>query len=284
MSNATDTPSTSKRTRWTWAAAVLGAAAMSLVLLRALTGGEGGEVVMRPVSDSDLQVAANTKVFFGHQSVGTNIMEGVPGVYADRDVAAPEVTETTTAPPQAAFAHAHVGENTKPDLKMGDFQSMLADSFGDWADVALMKFCYVDITAETDVETLFAEYQQMMASVEAEYPDTTFLHVTVPLTTEPGWKSKVKGLVGRGSTSPQDNAARERFNALMREAYADTGRLFDLAALESTMPDGTRVTGTSNGQTYFALYSGYAADSGHLTPQASSMVAAALLELIAGLE
>lgn len=281
MSNSTATSATGKRTAWIWAAVALGAAAVSLVLLRVIAGGEEGEAVTPTVSDSDLEVAASTRVFFGHQSVGMNVLDGVPGVYADRKVDAPQVVEATTAPTQTALAHAYIGENGKPELKMTEFESMLAAGFGDWADVAAMKFCYVDITAETDVEALFADYQQTMARVEAAHPDTAFLHMTVPLTTEPGWKSKLKGLVGRGRSDPQDNAARERFNTLMREAYADSGTLFDIAAIESTMPNGDRVGGKYEGQPYFALYSGYAADSGHLNASASTMAAAEFVALIA---
>ena len=50
-------------------------------------------------------------------------------------------------------------------------------------------------------------------------------------------------------------------NALIRGEYA--GRhLFDLAAIESTKPDGTRVSGRYDNQGYFALYDGYTSDSG----------------------
>jgi len=53
-----------------------------------------------------------------------------------------------------------------------------------------------------------------------------------------------------------DNVARERFNALIRGEYAGH-HLFDIAAIESTKPDGTRVSGSYDNQGYFALYDGY---------------------------
>jgi hypothetical protein len=80
---------------------------------------------------------------------------------------------------------------------------------------------------------------------------------------------------------PADNVARERLNALTRqECGAD--RLFDLAAIESTTRDGTRMSGRYRGCEYYALYPGYAADAGHLNAEGSAVSAAVLLGLIAG--
>ena len=66
---------------------------------------------------------------------------------------------------------------------------------------------------------------------------------------------------------------------MLRSSYGD--RVFDLAALESTAPDGSRVSGTSQGEPYFALYDGYAADEGHLTPLTAEVMAARLLGFLA---
>jgi hypothetical protein len=49
----------------------------------------------------------------------------------------------------------------------------------------------------------------------------------------------------------------------------------DLAAIESTKPDGTRVSGRYDNQGYFALYDGYASDVGHLNAVGSKIAAVA---------
>lgn len=74
---------------------------------------------------------------------------------------------------------------------------------------------------------------------------------------------------------------RAQYNALLRKQYADSGRLFDLAAIESTRPDGTRVTGSRGGTKYYALCEGYASDNGHLNTQGAKAVAAGMLDVIA---
>lgn len=276
--NQTATPR--KGLRLTALLAALVAVALAAGWLVTHMSGEEGQMTST-VSDAELTTAAQTRVFFGHQSVGRNILDGIPTVYEGRDADPPVIIETNSPPDGTGVAHAFIGKNTDPALKMADTKQLLADGLGSWADVAFFKFCYVDITADTDVNGLFAQYRRTMSELEAAYPDTTFLYVTVPLTTPPSFTDKVKGLVGRGSDSTAANVARERFNDLLRREYSDTGRIFDLAAIESTAPDGSRVSGQVDGQTYYALYPGYAADEGHLTPAASARVAERLLAAVA---
>lgn len=254
-------------------------------------------VNMNPVSaiaDTELAAAAGTRVFFGHQSVGGNVLDGVADVYAARGLPAPDLVEAGDASGVAArssegrgglWSHAYLGQNGDPFGKIEDFDARIRGGVGREVDVAFMKLCYVDVTHSTDVDALFTRYRETMAALGRDFPDVEFLHVTTPLTTEADLpsrlKSMVKGLLGRdGVEGSADNAARERFNSMMRDEY-DADRLFDLAGIESTLPDGTRASGSHDGQSWFALYDGYASDSGHLNEDASAMAAAHLLALVA---
>jgi hypothetical protein len=113
----------------------------------------------------------------------------------------------------------------------------------------------------------------------------TFVHVTVPLTTEPGLKEAAKNFVkrflGRPRSSRLDNVRRARYNELLREAYAGREPLFDLARLESTRPDGTRQLFREDGRDYEALVPAYTDDGGHLNASGRQMAARALLEFLA---
>ena len=216
---------------------------------------------------ADLATVAQTKVFFGHQSVGMNILEGVSAVYEAHDLGAPPIEENATDPgPRGGFIdHMFIGENEEPVLKIEDFAAKLRSGLGGQVDVAMMKFCFVDITSGTDVGALFATYRTTLAALQREFPKVTFVYATVPLTTGPG----------------ADNVARQRLNALIRQQYAPGGHLFDLAAAESTAPDGSRVTGTFEGHRYYALYRGYASDPGHLNARGAKAVATAWLRAVA---
>ncbi len=241
-----------------------------------------GVAVASGITTEDLAKVARMKVFFGHQSVGTNILDGVGGVYAAHGMAAPVVEEGATDPSvgDGFIDHAFIGENGKPVLKVEDFAAGLRSSLGERVDVAMMKLCYVDITSGTDVSALFATYRTTMAALAREFPKVTFIYMTVPLTIDSGLLSRLKGRLTGGSSGVADNAARERLNTLIRHQYAD-GHLFDLAAVESTAPDGSRSGGTYEGQRYYALYDGYAADFGHLNAEGAQVVGAAWVKAIA---
>jgi hypothetical protein len=235
------------------------------------------------ITTDDLAKVSRTKVFFGHQSVGMNVLDGVPGVYAAHGMAAPAIEQGGTRPgTDAGFVdHAFIGENEKPVLKIQDFDAKMRSGIGQQADVAVMKLCYIDIMTSTDVGALFATYRDTIAALERDFPKVTFVHVTVPLMTEQGQLSKLKSrLTGSSRYGPAENAARERLNALIRREYAG-GHLFDLAAIESTAPDGSRAIGTYQGQQYDRLYDGYASDSGHLNGEGARVAATGWLKAIA---
>jgi hypothetical protein len=239
--------------------------------------------VASAITPDDLAKVSRTKIFFGHQSVGMNVLDGIPGVYAARHMAAPPIEQDRTRPGQDGgfIDHTYIGENEQPLTKIQAFDAELRSGLGEQVDVAMMKFCYVDITTQTDVTALFARYRETMAALERDFPKVTFVHVTVPVMTEPGLLSRLKSWLTRSSRNgPAENAARERLNALIRREYAGD-HLFDLAAIESTAPDGSRSAGTYQDQRYYRLYDGYAADSGHLNDEGARVAAAAWLQAIA---
>lgn len=244
--------------------------------------------ISRSASTAEIEQAAGLRVFFAHQSVGGNIVAGLPGAYEAFGVPAPpvvELTGTSSLPPGLEgarggfFTHLVIGENGDPLGKIRDFDARIRSGLGDRIDVAFLKLCYIDLTAATDVDEVFEAYRTTFDALERDFPEVAFVAVTTPLTTEPAWRTRVKGLLGGSNPAPADNVARQRFNALLRSAYGE--RVFDVAAHESTAPDGSRVSGTSDGEEYFALYDGYALDEGHLDRITSEVVAARLLGFLA---
>ena len=261
-----------------------------LVVAVALAGGwllrspgMNDQITIAEPSESELRVVGQTTVLFGHQSVGMNILDGVSKVYADASVSAPAVADVSggsLAPgaEKATLRHAYVGVNEDPLSKFAAFADVMDSSAGKDVDVALMKLCYVDITAATDVQAVFDAYVSMMAKVEAAHPDVRFLYTTAPLTADRNWKSKVKAVLGRDDQmGPADNIARERYNAMIREKYGATGRLVDIAAVEA---EGTGER-SQDGSTYYVLNENLTFDRGHLNETGSEAVAAELLKMVA---
>jgi hypothetical protein len=235
------------------------------------------------ITADDLAKVARTRVFFGHQSVGMNMLGGVPAIYSAHGMAAPPIDQEGTRPGinTGFVSHAFISENERPLLKIGDFDAKMRSGIGEQVDVAMMKLCYIDIMSDTDVGALLTRYRETIIALERDFPRVSFVHATAPLMTEQGSLSKLKSRLTRSSRgAPAENAARERLNAMIRHEYAG-GHLFDLAAAESTAPDGSRATGTYQGQVYYRLYEGYASDSGHLNGEGARVAATAWLQAIA---
>lgn len=176
------------------------------------------------------------------------------------------------------FAHFRVGQNCDPHSKCRAFAQVLNAGVGERVDVAFFKFCYVDITAHTDIHELFTVYQDVMASLSQQYPKVVFLHVTVPLKRVRngvlGWLGEKSGVFDCGW---QDQVCRHAFNQLLRGTYGGSGRLFDLAGLESTFPDARPSSFHYRGERVPNLVPEYSDDGGHLNQPAAERAARGLL-------
>lgn len=233
-------------------------------------------------SSAELLAVGRARVFFAHQSVGENILTAIPRVYRMRQLPPPKVSELADSGPEDRLVHTRIGHNGDPLGKIAEFDRLIRQGLGDSADAALLKLCYADVRDTTDVRGSFTAYHETMASLQVAYPEVSVLVATVPLTTRRSAKGTVKQWLGRGDRhGPEHNVAREQFNSLLRAAYAGTGRLVDIAAIESTGPRGRRVTNRHRGRTCPALAREYASDHGHLNEAGGVAVAGGMLGVLA---
>lgn len=227
---------------------------------------------------AELQAVSHLSIYFGHQSVGGNVLDGLKRLAAQEGV---ELSIVEGAPGTPGISHGYIGQNGDPAGKIQAFTA--AVDGGKQADVALMKLCYVDFQAGTDPAALFARYQASLAALKQRHPGTTFVHLTAPLTTiQGGWKPLVKRLLGRETSAPE-NARREAYNALVRTAYAGKEPLFDIARIESTRPDGSHAVVEWKGQQIPILASEYTDDGGHLNAAGQDRVAREFVAFLASL-
>lgn len=238
--------------------------------------------VTEPGAD-DLTAFAATKVFFGHQSVGANVISGVGPTFEAATRPGPTVVETRDSPPSdsGALLHAYIGVNGDPFGKFTDFARVLNGPLGNHVDVAILKLCYVDIVASTDVDAVFSTYSTMMDELEKKHPSVRFVYTTVPLSTDRDWKAIVKSWIGRDDQmGPADNVARQRYNELIRERYGRSGRLFDIAAVEATILD-IPMQRSVDGRKYYVLNGALASDPGHLNELGARVAAAEFIRVVA---
>jgi len=212
---------------------------------------------------SSFPAAAEPRIYFGHQSVGANILQGV------KELGVP-----------LSIKGEFLAENGDPLRKLQNFKAAVGE--GSRFDIALVKFCYVDVNAETDARALFERYRATIAELRAKNPRTVFVHATLPLTTvQTGPKALAKRLLGRAPYGTIENVRREEYNRLLRAAYAGREPIFDLARLESIAPDGSVVSVAWDGATAPAMSLAYTDDGGHLNARGRAIAAQEFVTVLA---
>ncbi|OGQ25538.1 MAG: hypothetical protein A2138_01025 [Deltaproteobacteria bacterium RBG_16_71_12] len=224
------------------------------------------QVVVDEALRRDLETIKAARVFFGHQSVGHDVLEGVAALAREAGV-------------DVAIGEGQIGANGKPEQKFDDFAKRA--EAGPELDVIAMKLCYVDLYRGADPDQLLAGYRSAVARVRQARPNLKILHVTTPLTIRATTaKASIKRLLGGSSHSDDSNAVRLAYNRGLRAAFPGEP-VFDLAAVESTRPDGSREELAVKGQPVPMLWPGYAADEGHLNAPGKRVAARAFIAALA---
>lgn len=230
----------------------------------------------------ELEHVAQRRIFFAHQSVGENLLEGIRQLSAMTGVPI-RVVETPMASgvPSATFGHTFIAKNGEPFLKLQNFKHALGQQ-PSGIDIALMKFCFVDFDRNTDVKALFARYRATIDDLRAKNPGTTFVHVTAPLTeVKDGLKARMKLVLGRAPDETIENVRREEYNALLRQTYGGREPIFDLARVESTTPEGAVMTVEWRGSVAPVMVPAYTDDGGHLNSVGKLRAARELIAVLA---
>jgi hypothetical protein len=230
---------------------------------------------------AQLASVASARVYFGHQSVGANVLDGVRELGAGGASPPLEIVRTRDVDGVArpALVEFTIGENGDPASKARDFASVIDQKRDTTPAIAMFKDCYLDITPETDVGALFTAHRDSVRALQARHPELTFVHVTSPLTTvETGPKLLVKRMLGKPS-SRDVNRKRNEFNAMLRREFQGEP-IFDLARVESSRPDGSRAQFVAGGDTVYTLAPELTDDGGHLNAAGRRAAAMELLSVL----
>ncbi len=219
------------------------------------------------------------KIFFGHQSVGQNILDGISEVSGGnlliREINANDFSLSN------GLNHARVGKNYDPISKIDSFYHYL-DNAQTKPDIAFLKLCYVDFTENTNIVDVFEHYKETISKIHDRYPNIKIVHFTSPLkVNKKSWKTSLKKLLGREIWEYADNVKRNQYNALIIDEYSSGGLVFDIAEIEATYPDGTIESFEYNGEKFLALIQDYTYDGGHLNETGRVRVAEALIAFLA---
>ena len=222
-------------------------------------------------------------IFFGHHSVGRNIVQGLEDLAARHEFLRLNIVKTKEANQMAGpmLAHASVGENFHPGSKIAEFKELMENGVAEKVDIAFFKLCFVDLGETSDPNAILSAYSAAMDALKSRFPKVVFVHVTVPLCGPPKkatglLKAGIKRLLGRPPVLAE-NQVRARYNSLLRQRYSGKEPLFDLALYETLGPDGLRHYSLRSEQEVPVLARAYTDDGGHLNTTGRKHVAEQLL-------
>ncbi|MCK4708457.1 MAG: hypothetical protein KAU21_07555, partial [Gammaproteobacteria bacterium] len=234
------------------------------------------------VTDEAWESLAKKKIYFGHQSVGENIIDGVLDVMKSNQAISlnfkEDIDKTSQSSPM--FLHSSIGKNGDPIGKILDFKNKINNGLGDSVDIAFAKLCFWDIHGDTDVEKIFDTYKSTVTDLKSVYPETHFMHLTVPLMSHSdGIIDRLKRLI-KEDNDDLANIKRNELNQLLVSEYKGKEPLFDIAKFESTYRDGKRSFFMKDGNKYYYLPDVYTNDGGHLNKIGRKHVAEQMLIIL----
>ena len=227
----------------------------------------------------------NKRIYFMHHSVGRNILSGLKTLADETGVDLKIVNQSIQSSlPEKVFVDATGGKNKDPKSKVDSFAAQIKELNTDIApDIAFMKFCFVDFNPYTDINEILSYYKKNIETLKNEKPDIKFAHLTIPLFAKPNsLKDKINRFLGRLVWEDSTNVKRAEFNKLLFENFPHDP-IFDIARVESTLPDGTRSSFQKDGNTYYSLASEYTDDGGHLNALGQRRAAIELAEFLAAI-
>ncbi len=246
-------------------------------------------MVINLPSNIDFTKLSDKYIYFGHQSLGANILNGIQEIINIQNngnhfsIISPPLPKHIDSP---ALYHSYIGTNLDPLSKINAFKNIiLNEKLGKVLDIAFFKFCYVDIKKDSDIKAIFTNYKETIEEIQFTYPNLRIIHFTAPIKAHQikFQKNLVKGMkymVKNKILGDLDNVKRNQYNQIFRGQFDDNGNLFDLAELECQNNDNTEANFKYGNKNYSCLSIDLTDDGGHLNHQGQLKIGSDLLKFL----
>src|SRR5580765_2034713 len=167
---------------------------------------------------------AQRKLYFGHQSVGDNLVAGVRELLESHPVVSLRIAKLDGVPrfDGPEFLESRIGKNGDPASKTDRFAELVDGGLAEDGAVLFHKYCYGDFwdPEGPKVDEVFERYKATMRRLHEQHPGVTFVHFTIPLgAPKLAMKTRVKKMLGGTIGEYANNIRNDRFNELMRTEY-----------------------------------------------------------------
>ncbi len=229
-----------------------------------------------PNSEEIIETIKSDKILFAHQSVGQNIIDGI-SILSKQNNWGLNIKKNEEIN-NGGIYHVMIGENEKPYLKISEFKRVVEKNSNN-LDIAIFKFCYVDVDEETNVEKLFNAYVDLVNEIEKKYPQIKLIKTTIPIRViNNSFTAKAKRFLGLNVWGDKAAYNRENYNNLVRKKYGKDD-LFDIALIESSFKNKSNKVSTPYGY-LFSMDEAISSDGSHLNQVGKLYIANELLNLI----
>jgi hypothetical protein len=190
------------------------------------------------------------KWYFTHASVGEEMMIGITSLNTSNPAFYPlhEIPASDATVDQAEAGAIYDYDRGNPGWwpKLAIFEDCVNNGWRyPLVNIAMNKYCFID--ANADLETTI----DVQSGLEAAYPETLFVYMTMPLTTHTG----------------AENYPRNLYNDGLREwCWTNNRVLLDIADIESHDTNGEACTYVYNGYIGQRLWDGYNGSGDHDHP------------------
>jgi lysophospholipase L1-like esterase len=264
---------------------IIGILVLSVCFVPIANRGNSAQAPYTAISDipgSKWEELAQKKIYFGHRSVGNNIIDGIKDlIKANSQIKLDMVAPTGTFNSKVGFfMHSMIEQDASPQKIAADFQKLKNEVIRQDFDIVLLRF--TPFYNNKEMTEILGDYNDSLNQLKNNYPKTMFVHTTFPLNrSKTTWKTWIKKLIGKNDIwEYAGNIKANEFNEHLRKKYYGKKPLFDLAKFESTYPNGERETFSLYGKEYFQLVSDYTYDGVHLNEKGRKIVAEQLLLLL----
>ena len=127
---------------------------------------------MIPEISNNINLIGQKNIYFGHRSVGENIISGVNKIISKEGRKVFVIKELTSNSKidENYFFHSNIGRNGDPKSKFKEFTDIVNNLANKNLEIAMMKLCFVDITKKTNINEVFQSNVAMIDSLQNKYP------------------------------------------------------------------------------------------------------------------